>query len=186
MVRTITKGHLLGPTGRHLASFWCSAAETWPLEISVSITTRVALLKVAENQMRSRGYSAFSYADLAAKIGIRKASIHHHFPTKERLGQALIKHSISRFQSTLRLIEDADQDPLVRLRAFYCLFSISVSEELLPLLWRAGRRNGWATIMLTRGFLEAQLEWLEKAISEAALKKRVVSLCHLKTTCSCC
>jgi len=99
----------------------------------VSITTRVALLKVAENQMRSRGYSAFSYADLAAKIGIRKASIHHHFPTKERLGQALIKHSISRFQSTLRLIEDADQDPLVRLRAFYCLFSISVSEELLPL-----------------------------------------------------
>ncbi|TKK04476.1 hypothetical protein PflCFBP13510_19165 [Pseudomonas fluorescens] len=83
----------------------------------MSITARVALLKVAENQMRSRGYSAFSYADLAAKVGIRKASIHHRFPTKECLGQALIKHSINRFQSTLRLIEDADWDPLVRLRA---------------------------------------------------------------------
>lgn len=30
----------------------------------MSITTKTALLNVAETQMRSRGYSAFSYADL--------------------------------------------------------------------------------------------------------------------------
>ncbi len=44
---------------------------------------RAALLEVAETQMRSMGYSAFSYTDLAAQIGIGKACIHHHFPTKE-------------------------------------------------------------------------------------------------------
>ena len=139
----------------------------------MSISTRAALLKVAENQMRSRGYSAFSYADLAAKIGIRKASIHHHFPTKECLGQELIKDSISRFQSTLRSIEDADQDPLVRLRAFSCLFSISANEGLLPLCGALAAEMAALPLSLqglTRGFFEAQLEWLEKAISEAALK----------------
>lgn len=52
----------------------------------MSITTKAALLRAAETQMRSKGYSAFSYADLAAQIGIKKASIRHHFPTKESLG----------------------------------------------------------------------------------------------------
>ena len=52
-------------------------------EFSMSITTKAALMNCAETQMRSKGYSAFSYADLAVEVGIRKASIHHHFPTKE-------------------------------------------------------------------------------------------------------
>ncbi|KAE9771026.1 TetR family transcriptional regulator, partial [Escherichia coli] len=34
------------------------------------------------------GYKSFSYADLAERVGIRKASIHHHFPGKEDLVKA--------------------------------------------------------------------------------------------------
>ena len=71
----------------------------------MSITTKAALLSYAETQMRSKGYSAFSYADLAAKVGIRKASIHHHFPTKECLGAELINDYIARFNETLLSIE---------------------------------------------------------------------------------
>ncbi len=29
----------------------------------------------------SGGYNGFSYADIAEVVGIRKTSIHHHFPT---------------------------------------------------------------------------------------------------------
>ncbi|MCA6968718.1 TetR/AcrR family transcriptional regulator [Pectobacterium carotovorum] len=35
--------------------------------------------------MRKKGYSSFSYADFATKIGISKACIHHHFPSEEML-----------------------------------------------------------------------------------------------------
>lgn len=53
--------------------------------------TKTALLDSAENAIRMRGYDGFSYADLAAAVGIRKASIHHHFPTKADLAKALIE-----------------------------------------------------------------------------------------------
>ena len=48
------------------------------------------LLAEAEILVRGRGYSGFSYADLADAVGIRKASIHHHFPTKTDLAIALL------------------------------------------------------------------------------------------------
>ncbi|OII59450.1 TetR family transcriptional regulator [Pseudomonas putida] len=139
----------------------------------MSISTRAALLKIAENQMRSKGYSAFSYADLAAKIGIRKASIHHHFPTKECLGEELIKDYINRFDETLYSIEELDQDPILRLRAFSRLFSSSANEGLLPLCGALAAEMAALPPSLqglTKQFFEAQLEWLKKAVSEAAAK----------------
>lgn len=47
------------------------------------------ILELADQLVKSVGYGAFSYADLSAKLGITKASIHHHFPRKEDLGEAL-------------------------------------------------------------------------------------------------
>ncbi|VVP91253.1 hypothetical protein PS925_01410 [Pseudomonas fluorescens] len=140
----------------------------------MSVSTRAALLKVAENQMRSKGYSAFSYADLAATIGIRKASIHHHFPTKECLGQELVKDSINRFDMTIRSIEDADQDPLMRLRAFSRLFVVSADDGLLPLCGALAAEMAALPLslqVLTRVFFETQLDWLQRTISEAAIQK---------------
>src|SRR6476469_3227193 len=63
--------------------------------------TRAQLLSEAESLIRTRGYAAFSYADLAEKVGIRKASIHHHFPTKEILGATLIDEYLARFEKDL-------------------------------------------------------------------------------------
>lgn len=53
--------------------------------------TRTALLDSAEAAVRMRGFDGFSYADLAVAVGIRKASIHHHFPAKADLALALIE-----------------------------------------------------------------------------------------------
>lgn len=52
--------------------------------------TRTALLDSAEHACRTRGYDGFSYADLAGDVGIRKASIHHHFPKKADLAEAVL------------------------------------------------------------------------------------------------
>ena len=40
--------------------------------------------------MQSRGFNGFSYADVAAELGVTKASLHYHFPSKAELGEALI------------------------------------------------------------------------------------------------
>ena len=74
--------------------------------------TATKILDVAQAMVRHRGYSAFSYADISAEVGIKKASIHYHFPSKEDLVKALVVryrerlaqrcNAISRGTSTLR------------------------------------------------------------------------------------
>lgn len=49
------------------------------------------ILDVAQDMVRNRGYSAFSYADISKHVGIRKASIHYHFPSKDELVRELVK-----------------------------------------------------------------------------------------------
>lgn len=137
----------------------------------MSITTKAALLNAAETHMRSKGYSAFSYADLAMQIGIRKASIHHHFPTKECLGAELIKDYIARFNETLASIEAIHADPLQRLRAFSRLFVISANDGLLPLCGALAAEMAALPLSLqglTRDFFESQLGWLQSTLNDAA------------------
>lgn len=53
--------------------------------------TAQQILDVAQSMLRSRGYSAFSYADISEQVGIRKASIHYHFPSKDDLVMAVVR-----------------------------------------------------------------------------------------------
>ena len=52
--------------------------------------TQDLLLTEAERLVRTRGFDAMSFADLAVAADIRKASVHYHFPTKADLAAKLI------------------------------------------------------------------------------------------------
>lgn len=136
----------------------------------MSITTKAALLSFAEIQMRTKGYAAFSYADLAAEVRITKASIHHHFPTKERLGLELIDDYVSRFDSTLTSIEAEHTDPIQRLQAFSRLFVMSADDGLLPLCGALGAEMAALPLSLqklAKSFFTSQLDWLQITLNRA-------------------
>jgi len=82
------------------------------------MNTRDALLDSAERLARSRGFDAFSYADLSHEVGIRKASIHHHFPTKADLALALITRYRENFAAALSLIANRAPSGGERLRGY--------------------------------------------------------------------
>jgi TetR/AcrR family transcriptional repressor of nem operon len=44
--------------------------------------TAERLMDLAEAHIRCTGYGGFSFRDPAGEIGIKSASVHHHFPTK--------------------------------------------------------------------------------------------------------
>jgi TetR/AcrR family transcriptional repressor of nem operon len=50
-----------------------------------------AILDVAEQLAQTKGYNGFSYADIALQLGVTKASLHYHFPSKAELGCTLIE-----------------------------------------------------------------------------------------------
>lgn len=67
------------------------------------VNTREQILDAASQLVQTRGYHAFSYADISEEVGIRKASIHYYFPGKTDLGKALV----SRYRENIRQkIED--------------------------------------------------------------------------------
>lgn len=79
--------------------------------------TKTALLDAAEQAARAQGFDGFSYADLASSVGIRKASIHHHFPTKAALSQALIARYHAKFEATCADLEASHPTGGARLSA---------------------------------------------------------------------
>lgn len=62
------------------------------------------ILDCAQALIQSRGYSAFSYQDIADALGIRKASIHHHFRSKADLGLCVVERYAERFAVALKEI----------------------------------------------------------------------------------
>jgi len=52
--------------------------------------TRTRILDTAQDLVQRIGANAMSYQHISEAVGIRKASIHHHFPKKEDLLEALI------------------------------------------------------------------------------------------------
>ncbi|WP_158942055.1 TetR/AcrR family transcriptional regulator [Granulicella sp. S190] len=76
------------------------------------------ILQTAKTLIANLGYAGFSYADIAEAVQIRKASIHHHFPTKANLVVAVLKaHREGLLQATQFLTQKTD-DPLARLQAY--------------------------------------------------------------------
>jgi len=63
--------------------------------------TAEEILDIAQALIQSRGYSAFSYQDIADALKIRKASIHYHFASKTELGMAVIDRYVGNFGRAL-------------------------------------------------------------------------------------
>jgi len=71
--------------------------------------TKTALLDTAEQAARARGFDGFSYADLAEAVGIRKASVHYHFPTKAGLSDAMMARYHATMSAALDEITETHQ-----------------------------------------------------------------------------
>jgi TetR/AcrR family transcriptional repressor of nem operon len=84
--------------------------------------TKTALLDLAQELAQTRGLNAFSFQDLAQGVGIRTASVHHHFPTKADLGRALMERYRATFRAELESILERTRRAPRRLELFVELF----------------------------------------------------------------
>lgn len=129
--------------------------------------TRDALMETAERLMRTRGYMAFSYADLAETVGITKASIHHHFSTKEDLGAVIVEGYIAEVHVALEKIEKQHNDTVDQLNAYFGIFRSSIERGVLPLCGAlAAELSALPPRLqqLTKNFFDMQLSWLTKVV----------------------
>ena len=79
------------------------------------------ILDLAERLVQTRGFNGFSYADIAASLGVTKASLHYHFPAKAELGRRLIGRYEQNFLAALDAIKS--KSALERLRRYAGIYA---------------------------------------------------------------
>jgi TetR/AcrR family transcriptional repressor of nem operon len=84
--------------------------------------TRDKIIALAQEAIATRGYSAFSFRELAAELGIKSASIHYHFPTKTHLGLEVASSYRARLERALTRIAVNSQGTKQALDGFIAIF----------------------------------------------------------------
>jgi len=90
------------------------------------------ILACARSLILGGGYNGFSYADIAAVVGIRKPSIHHHFPSKADLVRTLVVRYREAAEEGMKNLERAIPDPLGRLRAYIDYWKACIGDASAP------------------------------------------------------
>ncbi len=144
------------------------------------------ILDVAERLVQVRGFNAFSYADVAAELGLTNAALHYHFPTKSDLGEALISRYATRFVAALLEIDGSLADPLQKLDAYVdlygevlrhrrmCLCGMLAAEyETLSVGMQGAvavffeKNEAWLAEVLAEGLRDGQLRFAGSPLDEA-------------------
>lgn len=56
-----------------------------------SSKTKEKIVELARNSIQAIGYHSFNYKQISTQLNIKNSSIHHHYPTKEDLGLAVVE-----------------------------------------------------------------------------------------------
>ncbi len=129
--------------------------------------TKAAILTAAKEAAQAHGYGGLNFRDIAARVGIRSASLHYHFPTKPDLAVAVARRYWEDASAELEAKSAETPDPLDRLRWY-------------PGLFRRALVNG--NRMCLCSFMAAEHDDLPEAVRAEALKFAEVNLAWLART----
>lgn len=131
--------------------------------------TAARILDVAERLAQTRGFNGFSYADIAAEVGITKASLHYHFPSKADLGISLVIRYRENFQSAIAIIAASGADALTRLQRYVQVYQQVLGADRMCLCGMLAAE--YATLPSSmqqelRQFFDENEEWLIRLLEE--------------------
>lgn len=148
------------------------------------------ILRCARSLIVKGGYNSFSYADISEVVGIRKASIHHHFPSKSDLVAKLVVQYREEAEAGFTDLQQTVTDPLDQIQAYigywercivdathpFCVCALLAGE--IPVLPEAvalevrrhfRRLSDWLASALERGAAQARLRLAGTAKADAEM-----------------
>lgn len=137
------------------------------------VSAKEAILAAAKRAAQAHGYGGLNFRDLAEEVGIKAASIYHHFPSKAELGAAVAKRYWRDTAAALDALLVEAGDPRSALRRYpetfrwalesgnrLCLASFMAAEaDDLPDAVRAEVRT----------FADINVAWLGKVLDAAGI-----------------
>lgn len=98
----------------------------------IILSTRDTIIKLGDELIRDKGYNAFSFYDIAKTLGIRNASIHYYFPTKEHLAISIVRHQQQLLEALILSV--SGKPPLRKLNAYFSIYDNACTQDRVCLV----------------------------------------------------
>jgi TetR/AcrR family transcriptional repressor of nem operon len=92
----------------------------------MSGNAKEAILAAGRLSAQAHGYGGLNMRELAAEVGIKAASIYHHFPSKADLAAAIAERYWQDTEAWLEDVADTGRDPKASLRRYPETFRMSL------------------------------------------------------------
>ena len=137
------------------------------MTLTTTPDTRTRILDRAQELIQTRGFNGMSYADVAAGLGLTKAALHYHFPTKADLGLAVLARYTAEFVAALDAIDARRPTAADRLGAYTRLYVDVLEGERLCLCAVLAAEQRTLEVPLraaVAAFFAANVRWLTEVI----------------------
>ncbi|PIF76050.1 TetR family transcriptional regulator [Variovorax sp. 54] len=145
-----------------------------------------AIVQTASRLLAEKGFESMTVDEVAASVGIAKASLYKHFPSKEDLAAAAMVRIMQRTQDFLASVP-ADQLPVDKLRAVVrWAMQMQLAGEMPSLPHQNSVLR--AALMKHRGYLDRLVAisevlggWIQSAQASGALNPKLPAIAVLYT-----
>jgi AcrR family transcriptional regulator len=145
-----------------------------------------AIVQAVNRLLAEKGFDAMTVDEVAARVGIAKASLYKHFPSKEDLAAAAMVRVMRRAQEFFGSLSDQAR-PLDNLRAavrWTMALKLAGDMPSLP----SQNSSLRATLMANRDYMDGLMEvsdrlgaWIEAAQADGSLSNRFPAIAVLYT-----
>jgi TetR/AcrR family transcriptional repressor of nem operon len=136
-------------------------------------SSKEAILAAARRTAQAHGYSGLNFRDLADEVGIKAASIYHHFPSKADLGAAVARRYWENTAADLDSMLAETSDPVRSLHQYPDIFrkSLEADNRMCLCSFMAAEYDDLpeAVKKEVQTFADVNVAWLSKVLSAAAV-----------------
>lgn len=145
-----------------------------------------AIIRAVNQLLAEKGFEAMTVDEVAAQVGIAKASLYKHFPSKEDLAAAAMAHLMGQAQAYLDTLND-EQTPLDKLRAVVrWTMGLKLNGEMPSLPSQNSTLR--ATLMGNRAYMDGLVDvsdrlggWIEAAQAQGVINPKLPAIAVLYT-----
>lgn len=132
------------------------------------------ILVAATRIAQAHGYGGLNVRTLAEEVGIKAASLYHHFPSKADLAAAVAKRYWEDAAAALEVITEEIEDPLECLRRYPATFRRSLENDnrMCMASFMAAEYDDLPEIVKTevQAFADVNVAWLRKTLAAAGVR----------------
>jgi len=139
----------------------------------MTTNSKEAILAAARLTAQARGYGGLNFRDLAADVGIKAASIYHHFASKADLGAAVARRYWQDSAAALETLSEESPDPLAALRRYPETFrkALATGNRMCLCSFMAAEYDDLPDPVKTEVqiFADVNVAWLGKTLAAAGI-----------------